>query len=390
MIEVEEAIRLVKENISVLKAQSILVEDSLGYVLAEDVCSPIDMPPFPQSAMDGYAINKGEARAFKLVGEVQAGSGDHPVLNDNEAVRIFTGAAVPLTANVVAQQEIVEPNEDQISLTKELALGANIRLQGEQIKQGDIALRSGTPMTPASIGFLLGIGVSEVSVFAKPSVKIIVTGDELVAPGGELTYGKIYESNSYMLKSLMQEFGLMDVEIIKVKDDYDATYTTIKEAIANCDLMLLSGGISVGDYDFVGKALNALGANQIFYKVKQKPGKPLYFGALNETKIFALPGNPAAALTCSYVYVKIAIDLMMGLSAVGIPNKVLTANFEMTKKGDRAQFLKVIATEDQIELLGAQSSAMLSSFSVANAFAYIPANVSEVKKGDQIKTYLFG
>ncbi|PHS67521.1 MAG: molybdopterin molybdenumtransferase MoeA [Flavobacterium sp.] len=389
MISVEEAFELVQKNIiPTTKTQKQSISKSLGFVLAETVLSPINMPPFRQSAMDGYALNIHTKNNYTIIDEVKAGDGHHPVLKAGEAVRIFTGSAVPDTANSVIMQEKTSREGDVLTLTSPAVENENIRPLGEQVKKGAIALKKDTKLSPAAIGYLTTLGISEIEVFTKPSIAIVTTGSELVEAGQELTYGKIYESNSGMLQTALQSLGFDKVTITKVKDDFISTKISLEKAISENDLVLISGGISVGDYDFVGKALLELGTEQLFYKVKQKPGKPLFFGKKGNTPVFALPGNPASALNSFYVYVQPALQKLSGNNDFSLPrvNAMLTSNF--IKKGNRAQFLKASVKNGEVTILEGQSSAMLHTFAIANAFVYVPAEVNTLSKGDSVEVIM--
>ena len=386
MISVEEALKLVQKNIlPTNKTETKPVANALNQSLAEDVHSPISMPPFRQSAMDGYAVNLHDELQFKLIGEVKAGDGHNPNLNKGEAVRIFTGAAVPDSANAVVIQEKVERIDGIIKVENQIPLQDNIRPLGEQVKQGDVALKKGTKLNPASIGFLTSLGITEVSVYSKPSIAIIVTGNELIEAGQPLSHGKIYESNSDLLKSALIDLDFKDVSIHKVEDDYSKTRNMLDKVISDNDLILISGGISVGDYDFVGKALNELGVEQIFYKVKQKPGKPLFFGKKDDKVIFALPGNPASALTCFYIYVNTALQKMSGNTSYSLTKIKAKSTTGYIKKGDRAQFLKAQYENGKVTILEGQSSAMLQTYALSNCLAYIPADCFQVNKNDEVE-----
>ena len=385
MITVEEAFELVENNVIPTQI-SILCKttNALGLVLAEDVSSPINMPPFRQSAMDGYALNIHHGSSYKIIDEVKAGDGHQPILKAGDAVRIFTGSAVPNTANTVVIQEKVTADKNQLQLNNPVKLKENIRSKGEQIKEGDIALKKGTKLTPAAIGFLLTLGIIEVTVFKKPKIGLVITGNELIKAGQPLSYGKIYESNSGMLYTGLLGLGYTDVTQYKVKDDYNSTVMILDKVISENDMILITGGISVGDYDFVGKALLELGTEQVFYKVKQKPGKPLFFGKRKNKPIFALPGNPASALSNFYVYVHPALEKLSGNLNFSINKGKAFLSDEYLKKGDRAQFLKAYHKNGEVSILEGQSSAMLHTFAIANAIVYIPGEVSKYSKGDLI------
>jgi len=385
MIPVKEAINKVQFHVEPL--ESIVTKSTIEAdkcVLAESILSPINMPPFRQSAMDGYAVHTHEYLSYKLIGEVKAGDDHQPQLNPGEAVRIFTGAPVPDTADAVVIQERVAVGDDQIKTDEPVQIGSNIRPLGEQVKKDELALEKGTFLTPAAIGFLSSIGIESIPVYSKPKIAIVITGNELIEPGTHLSYGKIYESNSAMLYSILKSMNYEHVSIHKVQDDYNTTKNTLKDIIHQHDIVLVSGGISVGDYDFVGKALNELNVEQVFYKVNQKPGKPLFFGKRNSSYVFALPGNPASALTCFYVYVITALRKLSGNTDHQLMVTKATSCSDFIKKGNRTQFLKALIKNGHVNILEGQSSAMLHTFALANALVYVPADKMAISKGELI------
>lgn len=389
MISIEDAIKAVQiHSFEVSNEIKISIDKSGNSILFADIYSPINMPPFSQSAMDGYALNLHDDFTYTLVGEVKAGDSHQPHLNKGEAVRIFTGAAVPDSANTVIMQEKVVARENEITIEAKLPIGLNIRLSGEQVKKGQLALKKGTKLTPAAIGFLSSLGITEVSVYKNPSIALISTGNELVEAGQTLTSGKIYESNSVMLQNALINLGFEAVSIHKVEDNYDATYNKLLDVIVKNDMVIISGGISVGDYDFVGKALKELKVEEVFYKVNQKPGKPLFFGKKENTLLFALPGNPAAALTCFYMYVYIALQKMSGSKDVTLPIVMAKSTSGFIKNGDRPQILKAIYKEGKVSILEGQSSAMLQTFAISNALVKMPEDLKQIDINDIIEVVL--
>ncbi|MEZ4936810.1 MAG: molybdopterin molybdotransferase MoeA [Crocinitomicaceae bacterium] len=387
MKSIQEAIHLIESTGVEKELVEIDLLDALGSVLAEDVLSPIDLPPFSQSAMDGYAVC-GEGGRYELLGETKAGDEMfEKELKAGQAIRIFTGAMIPKGATSIAKQEIVELDSGGIFLTEELKKGTSIRIQGEELAQGSVALYKGTEINSASIGLLSGIGVSKVKVWRKPRVGIVVSGNELSSLGEDLEPGKIYESNSYTLRASLQSIGLTG-EVERIPDQFEETVKMISHQLDKNDFVLITGGISVGDYDFVKDALDQIGVKQIFYKLNQKPGKPIFYGEIGNKRVFALPGNPAAVLTCFYMYVQPALNIMRGRkqSFLQKTKAVLTEDF--IKKGSRGFLLKGILEEGKVSVSRGQSSAMLSSFVDANCLIHIEGESRKVEAGTMVDVYI--
>jgi len=390
MITVNQALNLVEQTATLSKIITIPIAKINGHVLAADILSPINFPPFNQSAMDGYAISENQSPTYQQKGVIQAGQDASEItITKGETYRIFTGGMVPNNAWAVVRQEDALISGNDISFEvfpKELA---NIRFEAESVKKGELILPKGTLLTPAAIGLLVSLGIQEVSVYAKPSFAIISTGDELVPIGSVLSKGKIYESNAPMLANALKTMGFEDIALFHVKDDSQSTYNLLKEAIEHFDYLLISGGVSVGDYDFVAQSLIQLGVQQHFHKVKQKPGKPLFYGTFQNKKIFGLPGNPAAALTLFYIYVLPSIHYSIGRNFLGLRKASLKSISQLSKPENRAQFLKALADESKgtVEILEGQSSAMLQTFALANAIVYLDEN-ELIEKGDWVKVLL--
>lgn len=385
LITVEEALAKVAAYTQPLGLQSVAVASAAGFVLAEDVKAPINMPPFPQSAMDGYALKFNNTSSFKLTNEIKAGDNHQPQLQPGEAMRIFTGAAVPQTADAVVRQEDTSVANGVLHVNPLPKHMANIRPMGEQIAAGEIALAAHQAIDAATVGYLAMLGITSVKVFRKPKISVLITGNELKPPGQPLQFGEIYESNGQMLKAALAKLGIDDIEIYHTQDNFETTKSQLQDLIGNSDVVLSSGGISVGDYDFVGKALAELGAEEIFYKVQQKPGKPLYFGKSGSTLVFALPGNPASALTGYYVYVVAALKRFMGHASGDLLRIPVKISHDYQRKGDRALFLRARITGNTVAILDGQSSAMLHAFTQANALVYMPIQNFEYRAGDEVE-----
>ena len=345
------------------------------------------MPPFRQSSMDGYAFKYSSETKFDLIGEVQAGVSEDKKLDAQEAVRIFTGARVPDDADTVVMQEHVRQKDGNIHIERLPKPFANVRDLGEQIKEGELALSKGTYLNEAAIGFLAGLGVQEVSVFNKPSVGVLITGNELQKAGKELEVGQIYDSNSVTLQLALNRFDIANVSVSFVKDTLDATKKAIQAQLDEHDVVLISGGISVGDYDFVKEALTANQVQEHFYKVNQKPGKPLWFGSKDEKQVFALPGNPASSLSCFYIYVVPALRKMMGYQNIHLARGEAITTSTISNPFQKTRFLKGIVQENAATPLTGQASSMLKSFAISNVLLEVPAHVERIEAGEAI-TYI--
>jgi molybdopterin molybdotransferase len=393
MVTVNEAKQRIIVNTATLPAVQIPLKEAVGSYLAEDVISPIALPPFRQSSMDGYAIVHSDitesGTVLRLAGESKAGQADLPVVSAGTAVRIFTGAPVPEGATAVVMQENTSLAAGSVQIHEfPVVEGKNVRRAGQQIAQGAVALRAGTLISPGAVGFLKGMNVNEVTVHSKPRVGLLVTGDELLKAGEALVPGKIYESNSEMLNAALAQAGIGEVSVSYASDELDVTIIALEAMLRQCDVILASGGISVGDYDFVGKALEALGAETIFYKVRQKPGKPLLFGKKGEKLIFALPGNPASSLVCYYEYVLPALRKIMGSKEPFLRSVRLPLRHAYRFDGERDEFLKARVEGAEVVSLDGQESFVIGSFAVANAIIYLPVGQNHVEAGDLVEVHL--
>lgn len=387
LLSVSQAFKHIEQHAKTNTVVQKSLDKAMGLVLAEDVASPINMPPFRQSSMDGYAIIHSDQSSYKIVGEVQAGNSENIALTQGQAVRIFTGARVPDSADTIVIQEHTVRNGENLELTKLPNQYANVRPLGEQIKEKDIALEKGTVLHEAAIGFLASLGIEKVQVYKRPKVSILVTGNELQQPGTKLKEGSVYESNGITLKSALLRIGIKKVKILRVEDSLQSTTQAIKKCLAKSDIVLISGGISVGDYDFVKEALEQNGVKEIFYKVNQRPGKPLWFGTKEDTAVFALPGNPASSLSCLYLYVFPLIKTQLGHTDIHLPRHTAIASQELKNSTGKTLFLKGKVTDGKATLLTGQASSMLKSFAVANALLVIPEDVALIKQGEEL-TYI--
>ena len=394
MVSVEQAYNIIKENIQPLAAIPMKLEEAAGFVLDTDIFSPVNVPGFLQSSMDGYAFaytNGYQDSPLQITGMLQAGSSELLEVTVGKAVRIFTGAPLPEGADTVVMQEKTIFQNHSITITdSNLLPGVNVRQIGADILKDSLALTKGTLLTPATIGLLASMGLSEVTVINQPSVHIIVTGNELQAIGKTLTSGQVYESNSHMLVAALQQLGIKKISVEKVTDSLDNITTAIQNSIFLSDLTLIVGGISVGDYDFVLEATQRNGVEPLFYKVKQKPGKPLYLGKKGKQVVVALPGNPASALSCFYLYVTRIIDALSGTQNAPLIESATIIN-DYQKPAGLTHFLKghYNSKQKQVELLTGQESFKMNSFAQANCFVELGETITAIKKDEVVKIHLW-
>lgn len=388
MVSVQDAFSILQNNLPALQQVEFPLIQAQKHVLASAVFSPINMPPFRQSAMDGYALCLFEGLEYEIIGEIKAGDSHLVELLPGQAIKIFTGAAVTDSAQAVIQIEKVSEKDGRLFLQEPVKPETNVRPVGEQISVGELALEKGTLLNAAAIGFLAGLGFTSAKVFQKPNVGIVVTGNELTKPGEPLEYGKVYESNGIMLATALKEAYFEKVTLYEVNDDFENTKNKLAEALSENEVVLVSGGISVGDYDFVARALKELEVETLFYKVNQKPGKPLFAGKTKDKIVFALPGNPAAALTCFYVYVLPTLSILMGKAPNYSQSRLISIAHDYSVRNTRSQFLKANIVNDEANVLSHQASSMLNSFAVSNGLVFVPDGIYELKKGDKVEVYL--
>ncbi len=391
-----------KEFISVSEAKSILqsqknkgnpfflpLEKCQGKVTASPVLAPMDVPSFDNSGMDGYAIawdEKGEGR--EVFGVIQAGDSPDFVLEKGKAVRIFTGAPIPVGADTVIPQEYIDRTGEMIFFdSQKFFRGVNVRKKGAQCKVGWEVVPAGTKITPGTIGLLASLGLQEVEVFPAPKVALILTGDEIVELGNPLQPGEIYNANGPSIRACLEGLGIHELEVYSVKDDQNEVTQVVGKALETADFLLLTGGISVGDYDFVKGSLEQNGVEQLFYKIKQRPGKPLFVGKKEEKLVFALPGNPASVLTCYIQYVKPCLQNWMGNPNAWTSPPYYPIASDFNKNADLTFFLKAKLEQGKIILLPGQESFNLLSFGVADGLVEIPESSQHIEEGSLLAFY---
>lgn len=389
MISVGEALDCIRKSVLPLLPVRADLKTATGLTLSEDIFCAYDIPAYPQSNVDGYALAfQSDIDQYEIVGEIAAGSDQHVPLKPGKAVRIFTGAAVPDGADTVIMQEKVKVEGGILHIPKgSCTTGDHVRPVGSEMKKGQKALSQGEVLFPARIGFLAGIGVSLVHVFPRPRISIIVTGNEIVENGADLSYGQVYDSNSWTLRACLEQYKCLDITVLRSGDDPKQLMDVMSNALSTSDLILVTGGVSVGDYDFTGNVFDLLGITKLFHKVKQKPGKPLLYGMKGTTVVFGLPGNPASVLTCFYEYVLPALGILMRQDlSMKITRARLTLDHE--KPIGLTHFLKGVLRDQEVTLQKGQESYKLSSFATANCLIVLPEQETQFAKGDLVEVHL--
>lgn len=391
LITVAEARERVLGSLAVLPAETVAVDDALGRVLAEDVRAAGDVPPFACSAMDGYAVVAGPAgRTLSVVGESRAGAPSPRPLTDGEAIRISTGAAVPQGATAVIPQEQVQSDGDgAIHTAAEVAPGDHIRGAGEDIRSDTMVLRAGTRLGPIQLGAAVSAGVGTVKVARRPRVTVLSTGDELRAPGEPLRPGEIHNSNAPMLTGLAIRAGAITGPAQRLPDDRQATVAGISAALDAADVVLITGGVSVGPHDHVKPALSALGVREVFWSVALQPGKPTWFGTLRDGRlVFGLPGNPVSSMVTYSLFVAPALAALQGASPPRPPYPDAVLGVEVRRNPRREQAIRVRLEDPGAGVTafptGPQGSHILTSLLGADALAMIPPGEGQLAAGTTV------
>jgi molybdopterin molybdotransferase len=411
MISVEEALQKVLDGVNVLEAESVPILDTLGQVLAEDIISNINVPPLDNSAMDGYAVMSADTigasenapRYLKVIDTVMAGSISKKEVVPGTAIRIMTGAPIPSGADTVVQFERTNEGKNAdnttIGILEEIPPDLNIRRVGEDIARGTLALRKGTVIRPSEIGLMASLGHSSVKVIRRPVVAVFSTGNELVEIDHVLPEGKIHDSNLYSIAALVKRYGCIPKVLGIARDDEAELVGKLKQA-QDADIVLTTGGVSMGDYDMV-KDILARDGQIVFWKVRVKPGKPLAFGKIKgrdknggakSIPHLGLPGNPVSCMVSFELFARPALLKMMGKKNIAKP--IVTAIMEETIENDAGRRLynrAIVEKRDgyyYARLTGSQSSGILNSMSLANGLVIIPEEKKTVNKGETVQTLM--
>lgn len=408
-ISVEEALEKILGYVNPLPAEEKRLLDSLGQVLAGDVVADLNVPPLDNAAMDGYAVRAEDTAGaaqenpvqLRVVGEVAAGRVASGPVEPGTAIRIMTGAPLPPGADAVVPFEDTDEGTrpvagaeraDRTTVAILSAAGPrdNVRDAGEDIKEGETVLRKGTVIRPSEVGVLASLGYESVFVIRRPWVAIVATGNELVPPGKDLEPGKIYNSNSFSIGALVKRYGGIPATFDPVKDEEDALVDTLRHAQA-ADLIITTGGVSMGDYDMVKDVLAKQGEID-FWRVRMKPGKPIAFGTLGGIPLLGLPGNPVSAMVTFEMFARPAMLKMMGREYWRKPTVEATLLDGAKNRDLRRVYLRAHIEKRDGEhfarLTGAQGSGILTSMTAANGLAIIPEDVPAVKPGDKVQVVM--
>ena len=402
MTTCSDALRLILDSVAPLSASPTPLFDALGLVLAETIVSPETVPPFTNSAMDGYAVladdcvaaGPGSPVSLDVLADLPAGSVATEAVRSGTAIRIMTGAPLPDGADSVVPVEATTSEGSRVRIAAPVKRGANVRLAGEDLRVGEELLPKGFALNPAALGILASVGLSEVPVHSRARVAILTTGDELVAAGDKPGPGQIRDSNIHTMCGQAVAFGAVPVPFPRVPDTREAVTAALAKARDSADVIVTNGGISVGDYDFIKAVLVDLGAREIFWKVKQKPGGPLGFWLLDGKPVFGIPGNTVAAMVCMEEYVRPAIRKLMGHTRLLRPEVtgIFEGAFRKTVQDGKVPLIRVRARREDGRLVvapsGPQGSGILSSMLRSNALALVPADALALKTGDEVPVHL--
>lgn len=399
MIGIGEAQQKVLEEIPVLGKERIHVLEALGRVLAQDVAAVRDVPSADNSAMDGFCCLHEDIQgaapespvALNLVGDSPAGRPFHGTLAPGEAVRIMTGGVIPEAADTVVMVEYTESRGNQVMVLKDPGLGAHIRIRGEDVREGEVVLSVGDIIRPPEVGMLATLGHAYVHVYQRPVVAILSTGDELVDLDEPFSRGKVVCSNSYSLAAQVQECGAIPLSLGIASDDESDQRARLSDGM-RADVMLTSGGVSVGKYDLVKDTLSQLGMKVKFWKVAMKPGKPLVFGTMGNKPVFGLPGNPTSAMISFEQFVRPALLKMMGHTALFRPLIETTLADDVKTSPERLHLVRCRIFEKDGEMIavttGTQSSGALRSMVLADGLMILPPEKAPFKAGDRVRVQI--
>ncbi len=396
MISVHKAVTQILETVAPLAGERVSLLEASGRVLAEAIPAGREVPPFNNSAMDGYAVRWQDIREadsdrpaeLTILEVIQAGVVPNKTVTPGTASKIMTGAVMPPGADTVIRVEDTQERNGRVLIQRTHASGANVRAKGEDIHPGQMILEKGRVLRPADIGLLASVGRSFVLVHQRPRVAILSTGNELVEVDSTLQPGQIVNSNAYTLVAAVQDAGGVPIPLEIARDSLDETRGALNEAVRH-DVVLSTGGVSVGDFDFVKAAMDELGINRLFWQVAQRPGKPLTFGLLKERLYFGLPGNPVSALVCFYLYVCPSLRRMLGHTKLFPPVVSATMSEDISIAKNLTEFVRCQLSQHNghymVRSTGTQSSGVLSSLSLGHGLIIGPREQTLLAKGMEVR-----
>lgn len=395
MLALEEAQKQIVSDLQPLEPVASSLVNAAGRILAESIVSQLNLPPFDNSAMDGYAVQAKDVSsatetnpaALQLIGKVAAGAVFDGEVSSGYCVRLFTGSPLPRGADAVVMQEDTQSEASKpetIWIRDGVKPWENVRFKGEDVKQGTVTAKAGDRLSFGKISLLAATGCSEVKVFRAPVVGVVATGSELQELGQPLNPGQIYESNRAALSVVVSLAGATAKRYPLVQDTLAATETILKKALRECDVVITSGGVSVGEFDYVKSAFQQLGGDLSFWRVALRPGKPFVFGKWKGKSLFGLPGNPVSALVTFLLLVRPALLKLQGSTDLYLRKQTGLLTGDLVNRGDRRHFVRVTVHEDgTVHSAGLQGSHALSSLSLANGLVDVPPK-STLKSGEKV------
>jgi molybdopterin molybdotransferase len=393
LISVDEAQRIVLERAKRLDSERVPIERAAARVLAEPVAALVDLPPFPSSAMDGYALRSADtadpSTRLPIVARIAAGSPTDRALAPGEAMAISTGGAVPEGADAVVPLELVEESDEAIGVPEPVAQGANVRERAGDVSAGDIVLEPGARLGPAQVAALAAAGVSEVQCSKRPRVGILVTGSELRQPGEPLGAGEIYESNGLLLATALQLAGAVPAQLGVVADDADEHERAMERALLGFDMLVTSGGASVGPHDLVRATQAKLRVEELFWGVSVKPGKPVAFGVRRDHLVFNLPGNPVSVLVTFELFVRPAVNVLLGVPDPLPEYRRAILASTVKRNPHRDEYVRATRRREGdtvvVDPLPGRESHMIASAARADALVAVEAGDGELAAGEEIR-----
>ncbi len=384
MILFEEAEAILKDKMHQIGIEGIGLSESLGRITGQDIVSTIEMPPFDKSAMDGYAISAADGSArFRVVETIAAGSLPKKEIRRGDCAKIMTGGMMPHGADKVIKKEITEEDGGYMRITGQDS-NKNVCLCGEDVKIGDLVLKKGVRIRPPEVGILASMGLSKIMVFKRPVVGIMATGSEIVEPGRHLKKGMIYNSNAYSLEAQAMQMNVLTKNMGLMLDDPDEIQSSIENMLRSCQVVILSGGVSAGDFDYVPGILKNLGFRFHFRKVAIQPGKPVVFATREDKVVFGVPGNPVSTFVIFEIFIKPYLYGMMGHTYKPVLIQGVLKDDIVRKKSTRTAFFPVFYSQGEVKILSYHGSAHINSLGGSNGLVRVARGTKRIPAGSRV------